>query len=113
MGKSDNLGEFEQLSLLAVLRLGDGAYGAPIQRELERTAGRRAAISSIYITLTRLEEKGLVRSWLAPPTDERGGKPRRFFAVEPAGLEALESSRQRLLSMWSGLEGKLGATGAE
>lgn len=106
-GKADHLGEFEQLALLAVMRLGDDAYGARIQRELEATAGRQASISAIYITLTRMEDKGLVSSWLGAPTAQRGGKARRFFKVEAEGLTALNRSREQLLSMWDGLEGEL------
>lgn len=112
MAKTDHLGEFEQLALLAVLRLGEDAYGARIQEELDRTAEREASISAIYITLTRLEDKGMVRSWKAPPTDERGGKARRYFAVEPDGVVALDEARQRLLSMWDGLETALDAAAA-
>ena len=107
MAKNDNLGEFEQLALLAVMRLGDRAYGARIQQELDRIAGRSAAISTIYITLTRLESKGMVRSSMVAPEDERGGKARRYFAIEQEGLEALREARGRLLSMWDGLEGEL------
>jgi PadR family transcriptional regulator PadR len=109
MSKTDNLGEFEQLALLAVLRLGDEAYGAQIQEELDRSANRSAAISSIYITLTRLESKGMVRSEMGPASADRGGKPRRYFFIEPAGLDALRGSRGRLLSMWDGLEKELDA----
>ncbi len=105
--KSGHIGEFEQLALLAVMRLGDSAYGAPIQRELEATAGRRASISAIYITLTRLQDKGLVSSWMGAPTEARGGKKRRFFKVGPAGVAALDRARSQLLSMWDGLEGDL------
>jgi len=107
MAKNDNLGEFEQLALLAVMRLGDEAYGARIQEELDGTAQRTAAISSIYITLTRLESKGMVHSWMGSPTSERGGKPRRYFRIEPAGAAALRDARERLLSMWTGLEKEL------
>ena len=113
MGKSDHLGEFDKLSLLAVMRLGEAAYGARIQRELESTAGRRASISAIYITLTRLQEKGLVSSWLGVPTETRGGKARRFFVVEASGLTALHQSRTTLLSMWNGLETELETVGGE
>ena len=109
MAKQGHLGEFEQLALLAVMRLGDDAYGATIQEELDRTADRSAAISSIYITLTRLESKGLVRSSMGAPNDERGGKPRRYFRIEPAGVDALREARSRLLSMWDGLEKELGS----
>ena len=107
MGKSDHLGEFEQLALLAVMRLGDEAYGARIQEELEATAGRSTAISSIYITLTRLEGKGLVRSELGPPSPERSGRARRYFRLEPEGVAALQGARDQLLSMWAGLEERL------
>jgi len=103
MGKQENLGEFEQLALLAVLRLGESAYGAAIQQELEERAGREASVSAIYITLKRLEAKGMVSSRMGEPTQERGGKARRFFTVEPAGIEALEEGRNRLLAMWKGL----------
>ena len=110
--KSDHIGEFEGLALLAVMRLGDSAYGARIQRELESTAGRRASISAIYITLTRLQDKGLVSSWMGAPTDARAGKARRFFKVGPAGVAALGRARSQLLAMWDGLEGDLeGARG--
>jgi DNA-binding PadR family transcriptional regulator len=104
MAKNDNLGEFEQLTLLAVMRLGDEAYGARLQEELDGTAERSAAISSIYITLTRLESKGMVRSSMGAPTSDRGGRSRRYFRIEPAGVAALREARQRLLSMWTGLE---------
>ncbi len=107
MAKTDHLGEFEQMALLAVMRLGEDAYGARIQEELDQTADREASISAIYITLTRLEKKGMVRSWMGEPTDERGGRARRYFSVEPEGMAALDESRRRLLSMWDGLEGDL------
>lgn len=104
MAKPDNLGEFEQLALLAVLRLGDDAYGARIQEVLEERAGREASVSAIYITLTRLTQKGLVSSSLGEPTEVRGGKARRHFRVEPAGLAALNEARARLQRMWEGLD---------
>ena len=75
--------------------------------ELDGAARRPAAISSIYITLTRLESKGMVRSSMGSPTSERGGKPRRYFQIEPAGVAALRDARERLLSMWTGLENEL------
>ena len=111
MAKGDRLGEFEQLALLAVLRLGDQAHGAGIQAELEQTAGRDASISAIYITLTRLEGKGMVTSWLGEPAEVRGGKARRFFQVEPAGALALDRSRGQLLKMWDGLEARMESPG--
>jgi len=103
MTKQENLGELEQLALLATLRLGKDAYGGRIRDELKVRAGRDASVSSIYITLTRLEAKGLVSSWMGEPTQVRGGKARRFFRVEPAGVAALHQSRDRLLAMWDGI----------
>ncbi len=107
MAKTDHLGEFEQLALLAVMRLRTDAYGARIQEELDVIAGRESSISAIYITLTRLEKKGMVRSWMGEPTEERGGKARRYFAVEPAGVVALNEARERLQAMWGGIEAEL------
>ncbi|HEX9885638.1 MAG TPA: helix-turn-helix transcriptional regulator [Longimicrobiales bacterium] len=111
MNGTNRIGEFEQLALLAVMRLGDEAYGARIQEELERTAGREASVSAIYITLTRLEGKGLVASRMGEPTEVRGGKARRYFRVEPGGVAALNEARDRLLSMWDGLEREIEGAG--
>ena len=104
MSKQEHLGEFEQLALLAVLRLGKEAYGARLREELSAQAGREATVSSIYITLTRLEAKGMVSSWMGEPTQVRGGKARRFFQVEARGLAALNQARDRLLAMWEGVQ---------
>jgi PadR family transcriptional regulator PadR len=111
LAKPNTLGEFEQLALLAVLRLGEEAHGARLQEVLEERGGREASVSAIYITLTRLQEKGMVSSWLGEPTEVRGGKARRYFRVEPAGLAALNEARTRLLRMWEGLD-ELGTDGA-
>ena len=83
------LGEFEQLVLLAIVRLGNEAYGVPIVDEIERRTGRAVARAAVYVTLRRLEEKGLLSSWMSDPTPERGGKPRRYVKVERAGAQAL------------------------
>lgn len=104
MGKEEHLGEFEQLTLLAVLRLGRKAYGARIRKELMDQAGREASVSSIYITLTRLEAKGMVSSRMGEPTQVRGGKARRLFRLEPEGLAALNQARDRLMAMWDGVQ---------
>jgi PadR family transcriptional regulator, regulatory protein PadR len=100
---ADHLGEFEQIVLLAVLRLGDDAYGVPIRREIEKQAGRKTTVGALYSTLDRLEAKGLVGSWFADPTSERGGRSRRYFRVEPAGIEALTRARQMYDRMWKGV----------
>lgn len=108
MGDKQPIGEFEQLVLLAVLRVGEGAYGVPVRDEIEAGTGRGVARGAVYATLDRLENKGLLRSWMGDPIGERGGKARRYYAVEPEGLEALEQTRRALRKMWQGLETVLG-----
>jgi DNA-binding PadR family transcriptional regulator len=83
------LGEFEQLVLLALVRLGPDAYGATIRREIETRTGRDLAISAVYVTLDRLETKGLVRSRVGDPTPQRGGRRRKHVALLPAGRRAI------------------------
>ncbi|UCG85004.1 MAG: helix-turn-helix transcriptional regulator [Gemmatimonadota bacterium] len=99
-----SLGEFEQLVLLAILRVGDGAYVVPLIREIEDQTGRNASHAAVYIALRRLEEKGLVTSRLADPTPERGGRGKRYYEVHPAAIPLLRESREALLRMWDGLE---------
>jgi PadR family transcriptional regulator PadR len=99
MGNSQHLGEFEELVLLAVERLGKTAYGVSIRQTLEEHANRSASIGAIYVTLQRLEEKGLVRSRRGEATAERGGRAKRYYEVEAAGEKALaevELARGRL-----------------
>jgi len=98
------LGEFEQLVLLAILQLDGEVYGVPVVDEIERRTGRSVSRSAVYVTLRRLESKGLVSSWMSDPTPERGGKPRRCVNVEPEGVRALRESRAALSSMWEGLD---------
>jgi PadR family transcriptional regulator len=98
------LGEFEQLLLLTVLRLGSEAYGADIARELDERAGRSVSRGALYTSLDRLEDKGLVRWKPASGTAARNGLPRRVYAVTPAGLAALRAGRDTLQRMWRGLE---------
>lgn len=97
------LGGLQQLVLLAVLRLGHDAYGARIQDELDRRGGRAVAISTVYVTLDRLERRGLVRSWLGEPTPVRGGKAKRYYALTAGGARALQQARSALTRMWAGL----------
>jgi DNA-binding PadR family transcriptional regulator len=104
----ENLGEMEQQVLLAVLRLGDDAYSASIVTELETRAAREVAPAAVYIALRRLEENGVASSEMRPPADDPQGRARRYFRVEPAGLDLLRESRRRLVSLWDGLDGLLG-----
>ncbi|HSM03411.1 MAG TPA: helix-turn-helix transcriptional regulator [Longimicrobiales bacterium] len=101
------LGEFEQMVLLSVLRLGDDAYGLAVKDELEGVAGRSPSSGSLYTTIERLERKGLLASRAGESSSERGGRPRRYLEVTPEGTEALSMSRGRLLALWDGIEGAL------
>ena len=103
------LGEFEQLVLIAVLRLGDEAYGATIRREIEERTERRLSISAVYTTLDRLERKGCLRSWIGDPTPQRGGRRRKHFALQPLGARALRSAYNAFGAMTAGLERRLKA----
>jgi DNA-binding PadR family transcriptional regulator len=103
------LGEFEQLVLIAIVRLGPEAYGATIRREIEARTGRRLSISATYTTLERLEQKGCVRSWVGEPTPERGGRRRKYFALQPLGARALKAAYRAFSGMVAGLEQRLKA----
>ena len=95
--------------MLAVIRLtgaGD-VYGVQIDDEIERRTRRSVAPAAVYITLRRLEQKGLVASWMSEPTQERGGKARRSVKLTRAGLQALRDAREAVDQMWSGLDPKL------
>jgi PadR family transcriptional regulator, regulatory protein PadR len=107
---SAGLGEFELMVLLAALRLGeDRAYAVSIVDEIRACTGRSVQRASVYTTLQRLEDKGLVSTWLGEPRAERGGKARRQVRVEPAGAQAVRSTRAALRSLWDGIEGTGGA----
>jgi PadR family transcriptional regulator PadR len=104
---SVTLGEFEQLVLLALLRLGSDAYGATVRREIEEHAGREVSISAVYTTLDRLEQKGLVRSRIGAPTPERGGRRRRHFELLPLGARSLRDAYRALTGMTAGIDRRL------
>jgi DNA-binding PadR family transcriptional regulator len=108
MSKGEYLGEFEQTVLLALARLGDEAYGVTVRLEIEERTGRNVSIGAIYPTLDRLEAKGFVSSYLGDPTPERGGRCKRYFKLEPAGVRALIRSRDVLARMWEGLHVRQG-----
>ena len=103
------LGDFEQLVLLGVMRLSDVAYGAAIRQEIHTRSGRDVSINAVYTTLDRLERKGLLRSWIGDPTPQRGGRRKKFYALRPAGISAVQQSYQSLTAMAHGLEGHLEA----
>ncbi len=94
------LGEFELMLLLAVIHLGEEAYGVPISRELEKSRRKDVAVGSVYAALERLEAKGLVTSMLGDPTPERGGKAKRFFRITKEGLRQVHETRRLLTRLW-------------
>jgi DNA-binding PadR family transcriptional regulator len=104
MKRYDSLGEFEQSVLLAVVHLGETAYGVTIRREIEARIGRSVAIGALYTALDRLERKGYVASEMSDPTPQRGGRSKRHFRVKAAGIGALKQSRDVLARMWKGVE---------
>jgi PadR family transcriptional regulator, regulatory protein PadR len=102
------LGEFEQLVLLAVLRLGDDAYAVPVRHAIENAATRSVSRGALYTTLDRLEAKGLLTSRMGEPTADRGGRARRYHSVTPAGVRALRAARDAVGRLSIGLESVLG-----
>lgn len=103
------LGEFEQLVLLALLRLRDRAYGVSVADEIAARTGREVSLGAVYKTLDRLEHKGFVTSALGEPTPERGGRRKKFFAIAPAGEDAVRYSLRALRRMTAGLPADLRA----
>ena len=97
------LGEFELMILLAVIHLGEEAYGVPISRELEAQRGRDVSVGSVYAALERMEGKGLVSSSVGDPTPERGGKAKRFFRITKEGLRQVHETRRVLTRLWRSL----------
>ena len=98
-----SLGDFEQLILLALVRLGERAYGVSIHGEIVRRARRDVTIAAVYKTLERLEDKGLIASTVGEPTAERGGRRKKFFRIQPAGRRALSHALASLRRMADGL----------
>ena len=100
---ADLLGPFEQAVLLAVVQLGEAAYGRAIVRHVQERLGREVAAGAAHATLGRLERQGLVESWLGAGTPIRGGRPRRFYRAAPAGVRALNDARVAVRTLWRGL----------
>ena len=101
------LGEFEFVVLLTLLRLGNGTWGAALRRDIQERTTRELPVSVVYVTLQRLENKGLVRSYLGNPTAERGGRRRRHYLIDTPGEQALGRSFRALRALTQGLEGQL------
>jgi DNA-binding PadR family transcriptional regulator len=107
VGTPAPLGDFEQLVLLALVRLGERAYGVAIHDEIVERAGRDVTVAAVYKTLERLEDKGLAASSLGEPTAERGGRRKKFFRIQPAGRRALRHAIASLRRMSTGLAADL------
>lgn len=99
----ESLGHFELMVLLAVLRHGDEAYGVPIARAIEESTGKPVILASVYNTLDRLEEKGLIRSMVGQPTAERGGRAKRYFSITSSGLREVRAAKKALTILWRGI----------
>ena len=95
--------DFEQQVLLGVWRLGEHAYGASVRDELEARTGRDLAQGAVYVTLVRLEKKGLLLSRLSDPTPVRGGKAKRYFEITPQGVAGVQAVRRTMDKLWEGL----------
>jgi len=104
MSQASSLGEFEQVVLLAILRLDDDAYGVTIRSEIAACTGREPAPGALYTTLDRMEEKGLVESRMGEATPQRGGRAKRYFCVTPEGRGALVRAQQAFQSLLRGLD---------
>lgn len=109
MSERQLLSEVEHLILLAILRLGGAAYAVTIREEIQATTGLCLSRGTVYVTLSRLEERAYLRSWFADPTAERGGKAKRYFALRPAAHAALERSWSAMWRMWRGVKVASGA----
>ncbi len=107
----ETIGEFEKLVMMAVLHLGEGAYGATIIQELDRRTGRAAGAGAVYVALKRMEKKGMVTSWLGESSPHRGGRPKRYFRVRPDGVQAIKRAQEAWQAMYDGLEDVLGVQG--
>ena len=99
----ESLGHFELLVLLAVLGQGDEAYGVPIANAIAHSTGKKVILASVYNTLERLEEKGLVRSTVGQPTPERGGRAKRYFSITAAGMRDVRAAKKALTVLWRGV----------
>ena len=97
------LNQIEVFTLVAVLRLGDEAYGVSIHEETERVAARGVSMAGVYSALDRLERQGLTRSWMSEPRAEQGGRARKHYELTAAGRELVREERERALRMWRGL----------
>jgi len=104
MTRPDSLGQFEQLVMTAILTLRDQAYGVTIHAKVaELSRPKNVSLGAVYVTLDRLEDKGLISSWLSDPTPERGGRAKRCYRLEALGERALRESAATAKRIWDGI----------
>ena len=103
MASAGSISNFELMVMLALIRLGEEAYGVPICQEIEEHSGREVALGSVYAALERFEDRHLATSKVGEPTPERGGRAKRYFKVTPKGLRVVRETQQALMSLWSGV----------
>jgi len=103
MAMTPTLSNFELMVMLAIIRIGDDAYGVAISNEIEETTGSEVLLGSVYDALTRLEEKGLITSRLGEATPERGGRAKRHFRTTSRGLRLVRETQRSLVKLWKGL----------
>ena len=101
------VGEFEHFVLLALMRLGNGAYGAAIRREIRERTGRDASVGTVYMTLGRLEKKKMIASYVGIPSPQRGGRRRKHYLIDSEGQKALGRSWRAFTAMGEGIESEL------
>src|SRR5215510_7548306 len=103
MAMTPILSNFELMVILAIIRIGNDAYGVSISDEIERTTGSEVLLGSVYDALTRLEAKGLIVSTLGEATPERGGRAKRHFRTTAKGLRFVRETQQSLVKLWKGI----------
>ena len=94
------LGEFEELVLLTIASLGDNAYGVSVKEDIDARTDRSLSIGALHSTITRLEEKAYIKSWLGDPTQERGGRRKRYFQLTQQGKQALHNMKELRDELW-------------
>lgn len=95
------LGEFEELVLLTIASLGEEAYGVSIQQDIEKRCNRTISIGALHSTITRLEEKGFLKSWLGGATQARGGRSKRYYEMTVAGKKSVAESKSLRDELWN------------
>jgi len=103
MSNPNAISNFELMVLLALIRLGDEAYGVPISLEIEKHSGHDVALGSVYAALERLQGRGFVSSSVGEPTPERGGRAKKYFRITGKGMKVVQETQRTLMRLWKGL----------